>query len=328
LRRYTYFYYSVTVGTPFSNVVAINSVLPLHHRCSCTSSNSWPPLRRHCSRLQSQVQTAHHPAPLQPITCVFQYTGAQQQWLRHYQNPLRNPSVHFGSHWHHVEQAQHSPVCICFRSCVQRLRATHAMQHEVQRGVRLIRVVIAGLCCSMFAFCRYSMCDDGIVTISVCKRRHRRSNWKTIASASLPLPNLLSAPFSGDLVLKKRDTDAASVTLAISASIVERFEQPGLLSRMHGKVKSSIARIFQGGERVGPADLGAASARCCLCTLPRFAFCFRAFGALFVCHFASEHPPTTAAADTAARFLHFLRRYPLNFFISIFKIFTHFLNDI
>lgn len=131
LRRYTYFNYSVTVGTPFTNVVAINSVLPLHHRCSCTSSNSWPPLRRHCSRLQSQVQTAHHPAPLQPITCVFQYTGAQQQWLRHYQNPLRNPSVHFGSHWHYVEQAQHSSVCICFRSCVQRLRATHAMQHEV-----------------------------------------------------------------------------------------------------------------------------------------------------------------------------------------------------
>lgn len=149
------------------------------------------------------------------------------------------------------------------------------------------------------------MCDDGIVTISVCKRRHRRSNWKTIASASLPLPNLLIAPFSGDLVLKKRDTDAANVTLAISASIVERFEQPGLLSRMHGKVKSSIARIFQGGERVGPADLGAASARCCQYTAPRFAFYFRAFGALFVCHFASGHPPTMAAADTAARFLHF-----------------------
>ena len=47
------------------------------------------------------------------------------------------------------------------------------------------------------------MCDDGVVTISVCKRRHRRSNWKTIAAASLPLPALLASPFSGDLALKK-----------------------------------------------------------------------------------------------------------------------------
>jgi hypothetical protein len=91
--------------------------------------------------------------------------------------------------------------------------------------------------CNMKFSGDYSMCDDGLVTISVCKRRHRRSNWKTIASASLPLPALLAAPFSGDLILKKHETDAATVTVAISASIVEREEQPGLLSRMHGKVK-------------------------------------------------------------------------------------------
>jgi hypothetical protein len=83
----------------------------------------------------------------------------------------------------------------------------------------------------MPAMRRYGMCDDGTVTISVCKRRHRRSNWKTIATASLPLPDLLSAPFSGvsshlcqrnsvlmcasgDLVLKKRDTDAGCAASA------------------------------------------------------------------------------------------------------------------
>jgi hypothetical protein len=83
------------------------------------------------------------------------------------------------------------------------------------------------------------MCDDGLVTISVCKRRHRRSNWKTIAKASLPLPTLLSSPFSGqssllyirhmrryilittrpapvtgDVLLKKHDADAGNAPLS------------------------------------------------------------------------------------------------------------------